>query len=549
MNNLLRHLKVYFNSCQSSIVKVLSKYTVYTVGSVVIINIILAAVALLKDMFLTSYFGTSAQADAFLLAYFLPDAAGNNLLAFSLGIACVPVFSKILIANQPCRLKLVITSITIYSIFFTSLLLVFSCLFRNNIIHGLGAGFSEDTCDLCIKLFLIILPSAVVFLVISIGTAVLQVHNIFNIPALAPVLFNFIFLAGILFSCLLQLPALQGVYILAVTVLLGVIAEFFLIFHAIRRYRINIWARLRFKELVKPSADIKELFKIFLPYIIILLSYQVVYSVERYLASSLELGSVAGLSYAFRLSQFPLWVFVSAIGTVALPYMSKATGLGNDNDLKDILLKSIRMILILTLPLTSCFFVLRVPIVSILFQRGAFDANSVQITAGILTGYSLTIVTQGIVIICTRAFLAANRVMAPLLAAIVSSIVNIYLDFLLVNIMGAPGLGYGASIGSLLNCLLIIFFINRLFKLAIQKQLWDLAKILTANIPFFATVYLFSKAWCLIELAHRPEVRPGYTIILVIVCFSVYLMSLRMLKVNLHISKTIIDRKNSYEKN
>lgn len=500
-----------------------------TVSLIIMINLILAAVALFKDVFMASYLGTSSQADAFLLAYFLPDTVGNNLLASSLGIACVPVFSRLFVANEHYRLNKSITVIILYFMVFSVLLLIFFSLASKPIINNLGTGFSEYTRSLCTELFMIILPIIVAFPMITVGTSVLQVSNRFNIPALAPVLFNLVLLIGTLYVYLLPVPIQQGVYLLAASVLIGVIVMLALIWLAIRKYRIKVLVWPRFSELIRPAGDIREILRIFFPYLLILLSSQIVFTVERYLASKLEVGSIAGLNYAFRLAQFPLWVFVAAVSTVAFPSMSKATGLGHAEELKETLGKSLFLVFIVTLPLTVCLFFLRVPIISMLLQRGSFDDTSVKITAGILAGYTLTIVSQGIVLICLRAFLAIGRIFIPLLAVLISSGLTILFDYLLVDIIGSAGLGYGAAIGALVNSVALFYLINRELNLDMGRQLSNFMKVLVANLPVILVMALFCKVWYFMVAPSGFAFRVGYVFMVVVVGLPVYWVSLRLM--------------------
>ena len=501
-----------------------------TVSTVILINLILAAVALLKDVFMASYLGTSGQADAFLLAYFIPDTTGNNLLAAALGTACVPVFSRLYIFRETGRLKKTVTGITVYFMFVSLLLLLIAFPVKNNIIYYLGYGFNESSRALCVDLFLIMLPIMLFFPVIAIGTAVMQVYERFNIPALAPVLFNLVFLAGLIYLYIFSVPVQKGVYLLSVSVLTGTLVMLGLIWYAMRKYRIRVLGWPGFSELIRISADIREIMKIFVPYLLILLSAQAIFTVERHLASHFQEGSIAGLNYAYRMAQFPLWVFVAAVSTVAFPSMSKATGLGQAEELNGIIVKSLRMVFVVTVPLTISLFVLRVPILTILLQRGLFDTNSVMITAGILAGYSLTVIAQGIVVICLRVFLAVGGITVPLSAAMVSACLNIVLDILFVNTIGLAGLGYGAAVGALLNSLILLYMLNKKLNLNIGKQTSSLMRILAANLPILVVAELFNGLWYLM-LPESGLSRWGYALAVAVVGILVYPVGLKVFKV------------------
>lgn len=478
----------------------IKKFLKTAVGGIVVINIILAATALLKDIFLASYLGTSWQADAFLLAYFIPDTAGNNLLAAALGVACVPMFARLYAREGSLRLLRVTAGVTLYFLLVSSVLVIFSYVARESIIDMLGNGLSEDAKALCVRLFVIILPTLLFFPAVSIGISALQVYGRFNIPALAPVVFNLVFLAGVLYSYFSAIPVQRGVYILAFSIMAGVLLMTALTWSAVRLYGGRPAADgPGLAEIAGLGGDIREIFKLFLPYLIILLSTQTVYAVERFLASGLEEGTIAGLNYAFRMAQFPLWVFVAAVSAVAFPSMSRSTGLGRMEEIRETLSKTLQLVVVIALPMSICLFVLRVPLISILLQRGTFDFNSVGITAGILAGYSLAIVFQGVVIISLRAFLSIGRLGGPLLAVLFSSCVNIVLDFFLVGYMGPAGLGYGAAAGAVVCALLMLLLLDSDFGLRLGTRLGFIIRVAAANLPVLLLVILCGRLWLFVS--------------------------------------------------
>lgn len=501
-----------------------------TITALAAINLILAAAALFRDIFLASYLGTSLQADAFLLAYFIPDMIGNSLFANALAVSCVPLFSRLYVSGQPGLLKETVTGTMVYFSLFTAVLVIVLYFTRNVVIGVLGSGLGEVARGLTVELYGIILPSMAIFPAISIGMAVLQVHGKFNAPAMAPVLFNLIFLSAIIYLYLLSAPLQAGVFLLALIIPVGVAVMAVLIWLSIGKYRINIFVRPDFARLISPAGEVKDVLKVFFPYLGILMTFQAVLMVERYLASGLGVGSIAGLNYAYRMAQFPLWVFVAAVSTVVFPSMSKAISLGQTDNLRETFGNALNLVLIITVPLAACLFILRVPAVSVLLQRGSFDAGSVQITAGILAGYSLSIIFQGVVIICLRAFLAIGRYGTPLLVTITASGLNIVLDFFLVEIYGTAGLGYGAAAGALVNSLILLILINRELHICLTMRLKVMVRILAANLPVLLVAVVFYQIWHLMAGAGLL-IKLGYAFGVVVVVIPVYICSLSIFKI------------------
>jgi len=516
--------------------KIKKEYYNKTVINLVLINMSLAVIAVFRDIFLAAYIGTSYQADSLVLALFLPDTIGNNLLAASIGIACVPVFSRIYVSsNNIQRLYSCIKSTIFSMLLISGVLLLLFYLFGNSLLHALGSGLSEEASSLCYNLFLIILPTVMLFPLVTIGSSVLQVLNYFIIPAVAPVLFNAVILVSIVLSIIFQIPIDHGVHFVASSITGGVIVMVLLVWVFIMRFCKGAFFNLPrlFSESVRSMewTDLKEVFTIFLPYLLIAISTQSVLLVERYLASHLGVGTIAGLNYAYRLSQFPIWVFVAAVGIVILPSMSKSRGLGNLKDLKDTFTNAFSVVLIISLPMSIVLYVLRVPIVSILLQRGAFDLSSLQITAGILAGYSLSIVGQALVYIVIRAYLALGKIGLPFLISISIAVINIVLDFYLVDRIGSAGLGFGAAAGFSLNALILVLYIKKELGISLRKKAKHILKLLCANIPVLLVTVICSKIWTAIPLESDFVVKLLYVVFVVVMLIISYFVSLRHLKI------------------
>src|SRR5690554_1072407 len=124
--------------------------------------------------------------------------------------------------------------------------------------------------------------------------------------------------------------------------------------------------------------------RIFLPYIVILFSLQAVYLAERYLVTAFDSGTTSALNYAFRLTQFPVWVFVSAVSIVILPSLSRHLAVGEVKEVRVVMVNAFRIVILVVLPSTLFLFLLREPLIIALFQRGAFDSRSVVLTTSIL---------------------------------------------------------------------------------------------------------------------------------------------------------------------
>lgn len=516
------------------------------ISSVILINLLLALASLGKDILLAWYLGTSAQADAFLLAYFVIDTIGNNLLASALGVAIIPVLSGLNERGENQRLNNVTRLLVVYTLVISVALSLLIFGMRHGVLSWVGAGLGGPSRQLSTELLSLLIPSIIVFPLINIGVSIMQVHNRFIIPAFAPVLFNIVFLIGLTYLLFDKIPLSIGVYGIALVIMVGLFLMLSLVWIPILKYRLVALPSLRSintflgdqpYEITKQrflfwSSDLVDVWKNFLPYLLTILFPQIIYLVERYMASHLETGSISGLNYAFRLVQFPIWVFIAALSTVLFPVMAKLLAMGDREGFNKILMNSIYSTSVFTIPLCIILFVLRVPIITILLQRGEFSSHSVVITANIMVGYTLAIVFQGFSLILVRAFLVEGRVSYALFAAAVSAIMTISFDFVLVPLVGAIGLGYGAAIGSLINFTMLYMLLSRSIRLHFSP--WrKLSKITLANIPLLLSTVIFSQLWILVVENRTFIFKVGYAVVVILVCIPVYWLSLRFFRVEL----------------
>ena len=509
--------------------KKLGKMFQNTIVMIVAFNIALAVIALVKDVILATFLGTTAQADALLLAFFIPDTLGNNLLAAAVGITCLPIFTKVFVNKGKAQFDQSVKAIMLVSLLICFILTGLSLLFRENIIEAIGKGLSDDMKGIAVDLFTIMLPTMLIFPLITIGTSISNIHNSFRIPSFVPILFNLIFLGGITAAMIFDIPADKAVYLIAASITAGVFAMFLMIWGNIER---KGWVRLFNKEKIMWSQqEIGSFFKMFLPYATVLFAYQSVLYIERHLASLLEAGTIAGLNYAYRIAQIPIWIFVAALSTFSFPSISKLKETKQEDELRKSVLKFLKMTFIIILPLTIVIQTLRLPIISILFRGGAFDTHSISITSDILSGYALAIIGQSIFMISLRFFMAIRKMLIPMLIVLFSSLVNIAADYLLVTVYGAAGLGFGAAIGSLCSGVLLIIFLDRELELQLLTKAASMARILVASLPVVVLVILFQRLWEWVDLRRNTLLNLSYGVVVFVVCVLVYLLSLKIWKV------------------
>ncbi|MDD5475946.1 MAG: murein biosynthesis integral membrane protein MurJ, partial [Syntrophales bacterium] len=189
--------------------------------------------------------------------------------------------------------------------------------------------------------------------------------------------------------------------------------------------------------------------------------YQLNIFVGTLLASFLPTGSVSYLYYADRVVQLPLGVFAIAVGTAALPTLSQYAALKDYEELKRTLSFSLRIILFVTIPCMIALFVLRVPIISVLFQHGKFDTFSTARTADALFFYAVGLWAFSGVKVIVSAFYALKDTATPVKIAFCAFIVNVIASLLLMGPLAHGGLALAISIASSVNVVVLCLVLRR----------------------------------------------------------------------------------------
>jgi putative peptidoglycan lipid II flippase len=215
-----------------------------------------------------------------------------------------------------------------------------------------------------------------------------------------------------------------------------------------------------FKKTVLIHPGLTKIGRLILPAILGAGVYQVNILVGTLLGSLLPEGSISYLYYADRLVQFPLGIFALSIATAALPSLSRQAADKDINGLKGTFAYTLKLIFYIMLPAMAGLIVLRDPIISILFQRGAFDYEAVRMTSDALLYYCLGIWATASVSVVVRVFYSLNDSKTPVYISIISIFINIILSIILMKPMAHCGLALSTSLASILNLSLLVLMLR-----------------------------------------------------------------------------------------
>lgn len=386
---------------------------------------------LFRDVIVGYLFGAQGAADAFFVAFRIPNLLRRLTAEGALTVAFVPVFTNYLAKEgKPEAVKVAQVIFTFVALLLAAIT-VFGILFAEPIARLFAPGFLDDAEKFSLTVYLLRLMFPYIFFVslVALSMGVLNALRHFMAPALSPVLFNLciVICAGLLAPVLSE-PVLS----LGYGVLLGGIAQLALQLPYLFRYGFAPTANFAFAH---PA--LRRLVFLMGPAVFGAAVHQVNVLVSTILASLLPVGSVSFLYYADRLLEFPVGVFAIALGTAALPSFSLLLAKGDTAGLRSTVAYALKIINFVSLPASLGLVAVAVPVFAILFQRGAFDGSTTVSTAQALVYYALGLWGISGAKLLAPVFYAMEDMKTPVRIAFLSFLLNLLLSLLFMGAVTA----------------------------------------------------------------------------------------------------------------
>lgn len=424
---------------------------------VMVLFVLSRATGLLREVIIGNQFGTSADYDAYLAAFRVPDLLFQLVAGGALGSAFIPTFAsywaKASAQNQDGEAAWLLFSRTLNLVVLILVVLAgLAAIWADALVAWIIApGFDPAQQALTAALMRTMLVSTVIFGASGLIMGALNALQHFLLPAIAPVLYN---LAIILGAWLLG--ARWGVYALVAGAVAGAAAHLLVQLPALWRQRAQYRLSLSLRD-----PGVREVMRLMGPRILGLLFVQLHFLVNTILASRLQAGSLSALNYAWLLMLLPLGIFAQAIATVIFPTF--ATQVANDQrqEMRASFALILRLVIFLTLPAAVGLWVLDVPLVRMLFEHGNFDPRSTELVVFALHFYALGLISHAIVEIGVRVFYALHDTWTPVMVGVGAMALNVILSLLLVEMLRHGGLALANSIATTVETLLLLFLLNR----------------------------------------------------------------------------------------
>jgi putative peptidoglycan lipid II flippase len=429
-----------------------------------------------RDIMLAAIIGAGPVADAFFVAFRLPNHFRAIFAEGAFNAAFIPAYARVRTEQGAGAAEQF--GDRIFTLLFASqiVLVALALVFTPQAIELLAPGFSREPQQfaLAVSLTRITFPYLLLITLVTLWSGILNGLHRFAAAAAAPILLNVTMMAtlalaywfpsagyaaawGVLISGVLQALLVGGD-----TLFMGVMTSF---------------RGLRWDK------DVQRFFKALLPATLGSAGTQLALFADTIIASFLSAGAISALYYADRIDQLPIGVIGIAVGTVLVPEMTHRLAAGDDAGAKTAQNRAIEFALLLALPCVVAFLVVPGLIMRALFVRGAFTTADAHAAAMTLMAYTVGLIPFILIRSVVAPFLARGDTATPVKAALIGTAVNIVCKLALMFPLAQVGLALATSIGAWLNFILVLYFAARARLIAPDAELkMTLIKLAVATI-------------------------------------------------------------------
>ncbi|MFQ5615464.1 MAG: murein biosynthesis integral membrane protein MurJ [Anaerolineales bacterium] len=399
---------------------------------------------LLRKVLVSNAFGTSGPLDAFIAASRVPDTLFMLVAGGALASAFIPTFTGFLEKDdQEGAWELASAVMNLVSLILAGTSILAAAFAPQLVRTILASNLSPEKQVLTASLLRVLLISPTIFGVSGLLMGILNTHQHFLLPALAPTM-HWI---GHIIGVLVFVPSM-GIHGLAWGAVLGAGLHLAVQLPGLRRlpwkrYALSlpgIWERNRpisvcalrlrsaYARLGLGLPAVREVVRLMGPRVIGTAVIQLNFWVNVILATGMPEGSISAIDLAFSVMMMPQVVVAQAIAIAALPTFSAQEARGQLGEMRASLASTLRGVILLSLPATVGLIVLRQPVIGVLFERGAFDAHSTALVTWALLWYTAGLVSHSVVEIVSRAFYALHNTKTPVMVGAATMGLNVVLS-------------------------------------------------------------------------------------------------------------------------
>ena len=444
-----------------------------------------------RDRCMSVYLGTGTEADAFTIAFLIPNVLRRLFGEGSMTAAFLPTFSDFIHKKGQKDswefARIFFWNLTIVLI----IVVILGIIFSPFIVKIIAPGFKgiEGKTSLTINLNRVLFPFILLVSITALQMAILNTFSIFGLPAATQIFFNIAIIASaLLFTRYFTHPS----YAFVIGVLLGGIVQFIMQMPRLSKLGMPFVPKCDFHH---PGA--KKVGLLMIPGFFAISIAQINIFIGQYYASGLAEGSVSSIYYADRIMELALGVYAIAISTVILPMLSKFAAQDNMSDFKDTLCSAIKLNNIIMLPAAVGLIFFKEPIVEVLFKQGKFTSSSAQLTSVALLYFAIGLPGFALVKIIVSAFYSLKDTLTPVLVGCISIVTNLLFINIFIHKIQHGSIPFASSLSSYINFTVLFFILmKRRGKINLNPLFISFAKMLFASLIMgILSHYLLNTYW------------------------------------------------------
>ena len=407
---------------------------------------------LIREQLLGFTLGAGPQAEAYLIAFRIPNLLRDLFAEGALSAAFIPAYSRADHESAQRGFDLARRLLTLLAIVLT-MVCSLGILIAPLLVEAIAPGFEgiEGKSDLSIELTRVMMPILPFISFAAVAMGMLNARDRFATPAIAPAVFNLVNIVVVSILHAMRLRPEQIAYGWAVGSLVGSAAQFFIQWPALRGEGFSFRPDFHFKDPL-----IREILFTMAPATVSLAAVQINIFVSTNFTST-QPGAVAWLGYAFRLLYLPMGLFGVAVGTVAGARLSRLIAMGKQGEAHGQIAQALRLLIFLTLPSALGLICAGAPIVRLIYERGAFTAMDTSAVATALAWMSIGLVAYASTKVFVPYFYAMRQPRVPVAASLLAVAANLATLSLFFGTMGFKAAGLGMALGNLANGGFLLF--------------------------------------------------------------------------------------------
>ena len=416
-----------------------------------------------REMLMSRVMGASWQADAFFVAFRLPNTFRRLFGEGAFSAGFVPLYAQRLHGKEGDS-EARHFSEEVLAVFAPTLVL-FTLIFE--IIMGpfvfAISGYHAEKLALATFLTRITFPYLILISLVSLFSGILNSLARFTAAAFAPALLNLAMLAALMF---VPIGGTTTAVALAIAVTIGGVLQLGLLLAACARAGIV----LKFRR-PRMTPGVRQFVRVVIPATLGAGVYQISAFIDTFFLTRIGTGAMSYFNYADRLNQLPLGVIGAALGTAILPQVSRHVGANEPDQAARVQGQAAELAMLLCLPAAAALAVSALPLVSALFQGGKFTVEDARLTALTLSIVVLGLPAYVLVKVLTPGFYARQDTATPVKVAVLVLVATVVLNFLLIPPFGIAGLASAIAICSWLNCTILYVILHRRGHFRIERWL------------------------------------------------------------------------------